>query len=261
MAAVIRRSPDPCERNQIPRLVAVSKLKPIQALMEAYACGQRYFGENYIKELEFKSNCQQILEQCPDMKFHFIGNLQTNKVNQLLRTKNLHMVETIDSIKLADLLDRAIGKRQNEHELEQLRFSTGLENPPYSDRLKVLIQVNTSGEEQKNGIIPEKASELANHIVTQCKWLRLAGFMTIGRQGGWSGGPNQDFILLGEVRKNVAQELAIDVNELELSMGMSSDFEEAIEMGSTNVRVGTLIFGERPRKESSPPVSAGDTVS
>lgn len=243
LAAVKRRRPDIVAPSRLPRLVAVSKLKPTSSIIEAYECGQRYFGENYIQELETKSNSEEIIEKCSDIKFHFIGHLQSNKVNKLLKVRNLHMIETIDSIKLADLINKAIDKYQKEGD-EPLRFAAG-----HDERLKVLIQVNTSGEEQKNGIQPEEAPRLADYIVEQCQWLQLAGLMTIGKLDGWDGdGPNKDFLRLYELRDTISQQLSIETTCLELSMGMSSDFEEAIELGSTNVRVGSMIFGERPPK-------------
>lgn len=244
-AAIKRRAPDIVAADgRPPRLVAVSKLKPISSIIEAYECGQRYFGENYIQELETKSNSEELRAHCPEIKFHFIGHLQSNKVNKLLKVKNLHMIETIDSEKLADLIDKAIDRHKRENN-EQLCFGDNLGNLQ-SDQLRVLIQVNTSGEEQKNGVQPSEVIKLADHIVGKCRWLRLAGLMTIGKLDGWNEpGPNKDFIRLYEVRDSLSKHLSIDPRDLELSMGMSSDFEQAIELGSTNVRVGTMIFGER----------------
>lgn len=246
LAAVKRRSPTIVAPDALPRLIAVSKLKPSSALIEAYEYGQRYFGENYIQELETKSNSPEITEKCPDIKFHFIGHLQSNKVNKLLKVKNLHMIETIDSIKLADLINKAIDRHRRDSK-EPLKF---IDSP--NDCLKVLIQVNTSGEDQKNGIEPKDAPQLAEFITKKCRWLHLAGLMTIGKLDGWDGdGPNEDFLRLHALRELISKELSIEPKDLELSMGMSSDFEEAIELGSTNVRVGTMIFGERPAKSAA----------
>lgn len=256
LAAVKRRSPELIISNQMPRLVAVSKLKPVSAIIEAYECGQRFFGENYIQELEEKSNSPEIVKNCPEIKFHFIGHLQTNKVNKLLKIRNLHMVETIDSAKLADLIDRAIERHKNGEAQSSDAEQVGLINEPLnkatddraSERLKVLIQVNTSGEEQKNGIQPEDAPHLAEHIVNQCRWLDLAGVMTIGKLDGWGDKPNLDFLRLYKVRDMISSHLSIDPRSLELSMGMSGDYEDAIALGGTNIRVGTAIFGERPAR-------------
>lgn len=248
LAAIQRRPAHIVVSSHVPRLVAVSKLKPISSIIEAYECGQRHFGENYIQELEEKSNSSEILEKCPDMKFHFIGHLQSNKVNKILKVRNLHMLETVDSIKLANLIDRALAKHA-----EGTSASTDVGNKSMPERevkLKVMIQVNTSGEEQKNGIQPEDATQLAQHIAEQCEWLDLAGIMTIGKLDGWPEGEvNKDFSRLYELRSDIGKKLSIEPQSLELSMGMSGDFEEAITMGSSSVRVGTLIFGERTPKQ------------
>jgi PLP dependent protein len=103
--------------------------------------------------------------------------------------------------------------------------------------------VNTSGEESKFGVMPDAAVPLAQHVHKKCPHLRLAGLMTIG-QPDYSSRP-ENFTCLVEVRRAVAGALAMDPGELELSMGMSGDFEQAIEMGSTNVRIGSTIFGAR----------------
>lgn len=247
LAAIQRRPAHIVVSNHRPRLVAVSKLKPISSIIEAYECGQRHFGENYIQELEEKSNRSEILAQCPDIKFHFIGHLQSNKVTKILKVRNLYMLETIDSIKLANLVDRALTKHA------EGSFVSGDSSdkllPPRVDKLKVMIQVNTSGEEQKNGVQPAEVCQLAEHIVHQCRWLELAGVMTIGKFDGWPDGEvNKDFSRLYEVRDTICKKLTLEPQSLELSMGMSGDFEEAIIMGSSSVRVGTLIFGERPAK-------------
>lgn len=253
LVAVHRRPADIVRSSQLPRLVAVSKLKPTSAIVEAYECGQRHFGENYIQELETKSNSEEILSKCPEIKFHFIGHLQSNKVNKLLKVRNLHMVETVDSIKLADLINKAIERHVTEE--EQNKGTSTCTNLPQTctdgAKLKVLIQVNTSGEEQKNGIEPDQVIGLAEHITTNCRWLKLAGLMTIGKLEGWGDGPNMDFTRLYELRNTVAKSLTLESGDLELSMGMSGDFEEAIAMGSTNIRIGTMIFGERPPKNTN----------
>eukprot|EP00878_Enallax_costatus_P009568 GHUV01009998.1.p1 GENE.GHUV01009998.1~~GHUV01009998.1.p1 ORF type:complete len:254 (+),score=36.61 GHUV01009998.1:213-974(+) len=208
-------------RSQPPRLVAVSKTKPVEAVQEAYDAGHRVFGENYVQEL---------LDKAPllpsDIKWHFIGHLQSNKVKSLLEgVPDLSMVETVDSVKLADRINR---------------IASGLSR---SDKLSVLLQVNTSGEETKYGCEPSEVVDIAQHIAQKCEALHLAGLMTIGMPD-YSSRP-ENFTCLGECRSQVAAALGIDPEQLELSMGMSGDFEQAIEMGSTNVRVGSTIFGAR----------------
>jgi pyridoxal phosphate enzyme (YggS family) len=202
-----------------PRLVAVSKTKPVSLLQEAYDAGQRVFGENYVQELVDKQ------PQLPDdIQWHFIGHLQSKKSNQLLGVTNLAMVETVDSEKLANKLDNAV---------------SGAEREP----LNVMVQVNTSGEESKFGVQPEEAPGLAQHIQQQCKNLRFRGLMTIG-MADYTSRP-ENFQTLRDTRAEVCKLLGMSEDEVELSMGMSGDFEQAIKMGSTNVRVGSTIFGAR----------------
>lgn len=102
--------------------------------MEAYKYGQRHFGENYVQELYEKSTDQRIQQLCPDIKWHYIGHLQSNKINKLLSVENLYMIQTIDSKKLADCLNVAVSKKNKE------------------ELLNVLIQINTSGETGKNSV-------------------------------------------------------------------------------------------------------------
>jgi len=119
-------------------------------------------------------------------------------------------------------------------------------------KLRVLVQVNTSGEEEKSGVEPGDAVALCQHIMTNCPHLELGGLMTIGAiarsKATTKETENEDFEQLRKVRDAVATQLGIEEDKLELSMGMSSDFEAAIRQGSTEVRVGTTIFGERPAR-------------
>lgn len=117
------------------------------------------------------------------------------------------------------------------------------------------MQVNTSGEEQKSGVEPSDATALCQHIRQHCPQLKLQGLMTIGAiarsQGVAEGKENEDFVTLRDVRRQVTSELALLEHELELSMGMSDDFESAIRCGSDEVRIGSTIFGERPAKKDA----------
>ena len=205
------------------RLVAVSKTKPPSDIQQCYAQGQRHFGENYVQELIDKAR------QLPDdIAWHFIGHLQTNKCRHLLQgVKNLAMIETVHSQKLA-------------HELHRVLFAgkTSVQLP-----LPVLIQVNTSDEGSKSGLPPHEAPQLAQYIVASCPTLRIAGLMTIGLPDAPEDQP--DFCSLRRCRDAVAQAIDVPSLSLELSMGMSADFEQAIAFGSTNVRVGSTIFGGR----------------
>lgn len=202
------------------RLVAVSKIKPVELLMACYNEGHRHFGENYV---------QEVMEKAPqmpkDINWHFIGHLQSNKVNKLLEgVPSLYMVETVDKIKLANKLNK------------------GCELVKREQPLKVMVQVNTSGEEQKAGCAPDACLDVVKHIVSNCENLEMAGLMTIGRYGE---GAEECFEVLVKCRETVAGGLGVDPVSLELSMGMSGDFESAIALGSTNVRCGSTIFGAR----------------
>ncbi|KAI5076659.1 hypothetical protein GOP47_0008724 [Adiantum capillus-veneris] len=202
------------------RVVAVSKTKPSSMIRDLYDASHRHFGENYVQEL-----LDKVPELPDDIQWHFIGHLQSNKAKALVAgVPNLFMVEGVDNVKVANNLDKAIAS---------------LERPP----LKVLVQVNTSGEESKYGVEPSECVDLAKHVKLQCPNLRFSGLMTIGMLDYTSRPEN--FRTLSECRSRVSKELEIPEDELELSMGMSGDFEQAIEMGSTNVRIGSTIFGPR----------------
>ncbi|CAH1641580.1 unnamed protein product [Spodoptera littoralis] len=229
-AAVARRS---ANLPQIaPRLVAVSKIKPAALIVEAYEHGQRDFGENYVNELAEKASDPLILEKCKDIKWHFIGHLQTNKINKLLGSPNLYMVETVHSEKLADNLNKQWPKYRKSDE-----------------KLPVMVQINTSAEEAKNGIEPSETTKVVEYVLKNCPNLDFKGLMTIGQYDyDVSQGPNPDFLTLVKCRQEVCENLNLDINNVELSMGMSTDYEHAIELGATTVRVGSVIFGARPPK-------------
>jgi len=213
------------------RLVAVSKTKPAGQVEVCYEAGQRHFGENYVQELVDKA---AVLPR--DIRWHFIGHLQSNKTNAVTSIPNLWVVETVDSAKLATRLNAGCEKAGR----------------PAEDLLGVMVQVNTSGEESKSGIEPtrEAVQELARHIRDACPRLRLVGLMTIGMPD-YTCTP-ENFQCLARCREYAAEALGMDAADLELSMGMSGDYEQAIAMGSTNVRVGSTIFGARsyPEKDA-----------
>ncbi|XP_024926472.3 uncharacterized protein LOC107432660 isoform X1 [Ziziphus jujuba] len=203
------------------KVVAVSKTKPVSLIRQVYDAGHRRFGENYVQEIVNKAP-QQLPE---DVEWHFVGHLQSNKVKSLLAgVPNLAMVEGVDNEKIANHLDRAVS-------------SLG-RNP-----LKVLVQVNTSGEASKSGIDPSGCLQLAKHVQLHCPNLVFSGLMTIGMPDYTSTPKN--FKTLSDCRTEVCKALALQEEQYELSMGMSGDFEQAIEMGSTSVRVGSTIFGPR----------------
>ncbi|KAG9354435.1 hypothetical protein JZ751_001144 [Albula glossodonta] len=208
-------------------------------VVEAYKHGQRNFGENYVNELVEKSTNPQILSSCPEIQWHFIGHLQKNNVNKLLGVPNLFMVETIDSVKLADKVNSS---------WQRLRAAN-------TQRLKIMVQINTSGEDSKHGLPPEETVDTVQYIISRCPALHFVGLMTIGRYGyDLSEGPNPDF-------QELCDSLQLPLEEVELSMGMSTDFEHAIEVGSTNVRVGSTIFGEREYPNTPSPEKKSKVVT
>ncbi|HYV66239.1 MAG TPA: YggS family pyridoxal phosphate-dependent enzyme [Myxococcales bacterium] len=191
------------------RLVAVSKGQPIEAVLQAFAAGQTAFGENYAQELHAKADA------LPEAEWHFIGALQTNKVKMAIG--HAALVHTCDRLALAK-------------ELSKRAFSKNLTQ-------RVLLEVNVGREAQKGGARPEEVEAL-NAAVRELDALRCEGLMCIPPADE---DPRPHFRALRELRDRLG--LA------ELSMGMSADFEAAIEEGATIVRVGTAIFGERPRQE------------
>ncbi|KAL0587676.1 hypothetical protein ABG067_002695 [Albugo candida] len=186
-------------------LVGVSKTKPIEDLQAAYDHHQRHFGENYIQEL-----IQKASELPKDIFWHYIGHVQSNKAKLLVReVSNLYLIETVDSVKIANALNKAS---------EEFRKPT---NP-----LHILIQVNTSHEVHKNGVNSvEECVHLAQHIIALCPYLSFKGLMTIGKQGE---GASDCFDELQKCRSILAEKLGLEEQQLELSMGMSSDFEKAV---------------------------------
>ena len=185
------------------KLVAVSKLQPVEKLREALASGQTVFGENYAQDLREKAG------QLPGVEWHFIGALQTNKVKLVVGRAAL--IHTCDRLALA----REISKRAA---VEQ----------------RVLLEVNVGREPQKAGVLPEDAPALLAEVRALPR-LRCEGLMCIPPADQ---DPRPHFRAL--------RELAARLQLPQLSMGMSADYETAIEEGATIVRVGTAIFGERP---------------
>lgn len=187
---------------------------------------------------------QELLEKSKllptGIKWHFIGALQTNKCVSLARdVQGLWAVESVDSSKKADRLDKGWGERESKDDVEE--------------KLRVFVQVNTSGEDSKSGVEPSEAVDLCRHVREKCPGLKLQGLMTIGAiarsQATTAENENEDFITLRDIRDKVNAELGLKGDEaLELSMGMSEDFEGAIMQGSDEVRVGSTIFGTRPPK-------------
>jgi pyridoxal phosphate enzyme (YggS family) len=203
-------------RAQIPpavTLVAVSKTQPAEAIREAYAAGQRDFGENYAQEWRAKADA---LAGFPDLRWHFVGGLQTNKVK--LVAGRVAFIHTVDRLELARELSRRLTARQA--------------------GARVFLEVNVAGEASKEGCRPERVADLAE-AVRALPALDLVGLMCIPPAGA---DPRPHFRLLRALRDQLGLR--------ELSMGMSADWREAIQEGATFVRIGTAIFGERARRGS-----------
>ncbi|KAF3910470.1 hypothetical protein ABW20_dc0108704 [Dactylellina cionopaga] len=213
-------------------LIAVSKLKPAIDILALHASGQIHFGENYVQELSKKT---PILP--PTISWHFIGGLQSSALSKLARIKNLFAVHSIDSAKKAVALNRL--------------------RPDDFPPINVFVQVNTSGEDSKAGIEPSSNElwETVRIIRKECPKLKFKGLMTIGAlarsQAAKEGEENEDFVALVKIAEGLEKQIEEEEGEkvtLSLSMGMSDDFENAISMGASCVRVGSSIFGVRPKK-------------
>jgi PLP dependent protein len=193
------------------RLIAVSKKQPSEAIAAAYALGQRDFGENYVQELAAKISALGALSGA---RFRLIGHLQKNKAKDAAKLGCT--VDTVDSIELADMLDRRAQ-------------AAGVQ-------LEVLLEVNVDAQPQKGGVLIDAAEELADHV-RALKALRLDGLLCIPKP---SDDPEQARAAFAKLR-----ELGARLGTRELSMGMSDDLEVAVEEGATMVRIGTAIFGPR----------------
>merc|ERR1712085_44010 len=169
-------------------------------------------------------------EMPDDVSWHFIGPLQSNKAASLVKTVGLNKlacIESVSTLKLALKLNRAV-ETLNEGDVEE------------KNKLAIYIQVNTSGEESKSGLTPGELCDMTQQISEQCPQLSINGLMTIGATGDYS-----CFDTLVQCRDEVATVLGLEPHVLELSMGMSGDFEVAVAKGATSVRVGSTIFGQR----------------
>jgi pyridoxal phosphate enzyme (YggS family) len=201
------------------KLIAVSKTKPPEAIREAYAAGQRAFGENYAQELATKA---EALADLADIEWHFIGHLQTNKAK--IAARFARVVHTVASVALA----RELGKR----------VARERESAP-GGPLVALIEVSLSGEAQKAGVAPGELVEVIEAIRGQPS-LSLGGLMTMPPMGDPEAA-RRAFEALALLRTLHGGEAALP----ELSMGMSDDLEIAVACGATCVRIGRAIFGDR----------------
>jgi pyridoxal phosphate enzyme (YggS family) len=201
------------------RLVAVTKTVGLEGLKEAVAAGQTLFGENYVQEARGK-----IASLGPGLTWHFIGHLQSNKAKAAVELFDL--IHSVDRASLAQALEQAAARRDK------------IQN--------ILLQVNLAGEASKSGTAPENAQDLLSEI-SKMPHLRVLGLMTMPP---WFDDPARVrpyFRALRELRDRLRGLQLVEGNLPELSMGMTGDFEVAVAEGATLVRIGTAIFGQRPR--------------
>lgn len=211
--ACIRAGRDPKEVT----LIAVSKTKPVAMLEEIYAAGMRQFGENKVQELTSK---EEVMPK--DINWHMIGHLQTNKIKYIV--DKVALIHSVDSVKLAAAIDKEAKKK--------------------NVICDVLLEVNIAEEESKFGFTAEDVIPALDEL-KELTNIRIRGFMTIAP---FVENPEDNRPVFSALRKlsvDIAEKNIDNISVEILSMGMTNDFEVAIEEGATMVRVGTAIFGER----------------
>ena len=198
-------------------LVAVSKTKPVSMIREAYDLGVRDFGENKVQELMDK------IDQLPsDIRWHLIGHLQRNKVKYVVG--RVYMIHSVDSLRLAEEIEKEAAKKDV--------------------TVNILIEINAAGEESKFGVKPEDAAELVSQI-RHLSHIKIKGFMTVAPACDDPEIIRPYFREMKKLSIDIEKSNVDNISKYVLSMGMSGDFETAIEEGSDIVRIGTSIFGER----------------
>ena len=207
-------------------LVAVSKYSPVEDVALAYSLGQMDFGENRVADLALKAGSFQF-NQRQNVRWHFIGTLQTNKVKELMKIPNLWAIHSVSSKKLLEEILRREGEFQG-------------------PELNLFFQLNTSKEEEKSGFdTVEEIAEAIEFLLTKKKSnLICRGLMTMGsiREENFEEAARKSFHELREARDYLAEKF--NLKDLKLSMGMSQDYKIALEEGADYVRVGSLIFKE-----------------
>lgn len=205
------------------KLLAVSKLQTPQKIRHLYAEGQRRFGENYVQEALEK---QELLADLPDIEWHLIGHLQKNKSKHVVG--KFHLIHSVDSLELAQSL--------NKH-AEKLNIQQN-----------ILIQVNLAGETSKTGFDKERLLSQWNDVTSLAN-LKINGLMTMPPLTETGEEVRPFFRELRELRDQLRERTADSRHSLEeLSMGTSHDYSVAVEEGATILRLGTILFGERPAK-------------
>ena len=208
------------------RLMAVAKTVPTDRVREAYTAGLRVFGENRVQEFASKVDALRGLKEA---EWHLIGHLQTNKANRAAEL--FTSVDSIDSLRLAAKLNARSAELRK--------------------RIPVLIEINIAGEQAKSGLPPGSSElEVLLRGAPELEWLIFSGLMAVPPYTEDPEGARPYFRSLRELFSAIARQKLPSVRMQVLSMGMSHDFEVAIEEGSNLIRVGTAIFGERPIRAS-----------
>ncbi len=201
--------------HHIVKIVAVSKYVDTEAVRALYEIGQRAFGENKVQDLKAKS---EALEDLP-LEWHFIGNLQKNKINQLIDLDPF-LMQSLHSLDLAEALDKRLEAK--------------------GKTMECLLQINSAKEETKSGVMPETARDVYQQIRERFPHIELRGVMSIGAHTDDRNAVRESFETTREIFDTLGD---ADI----CSMGMSGDFELAIECGSTLVRLGSIMFPQMQR--------------
>lgn len=200
------------KQSQPIEIIAVSKYQSIEQIKALHSCGQIAFGENKVQD--FKMKCAALESLC--LQWHFIGTLQENKINALIALKPT-LLHSLDSLKLAYALQKRLESKGKE--------------------MSALLQLNTSFEQSKSGVYPDDAIALYKKILFECKNIKLQGIMTIGANTSERKKVKQSF----SIAKEIFDMLKSDGAQT-LSMGMSGDFDVAIECGANMLRIGSKFF-------------------
>lgn len=198
-------------------LVAISKTKPVSVILEAIDAGITDIGENRVQEAVSKYS-----QVNRSVKWHLVGHLQTNKVKQALQMFDL--IHSVDSLRLLAEINRRSGQLSRQSD--------------------VLVEVNTSGEESKYGLHPNEVRRFMESAL-ECTHVRIKGLMTIGKFLPDPEDVRPSFTLLRKIKETIESQGYPNIQMKYLSMGMTNDFEVAIEEGADMVRIGSAIFGER----------------
>ena len=257
LQSVRQRIRQACERSGRPpssvTLVGVTKGVAVGTIQEAVAIGLTDLGENRVQEARQKqealgsrlkapgASLQPPASSLQPVRWHLIGHLQRNKAREAVEL--FHVIHSVDTLELIDTL---------EHQAAKLAQGSGLEarGKDTTASLEVFVQVNMSGEETKFGCLVTEALPLARAIL-QRPHLRLRGLMTLAPFSEKSEDARPHFRRLRQLRDDLAVALSLEPSALSLSMGMSQDFEVAIEEGADIVRVGTAIFGTRDMRQET----------